>query len=64
MQIKIQGQLIDVYKLLRDLSWSYPGMTLAAFLRLQALMVKEQEQLAEIACEIKKGKGEENGKDL
>jgi hypothetical protein len=42
----------------------YPGMTLDAFLRLQALRVKEQEQLAEIASEIKKGKGEGNGKDL
>ena len=62
--IEIRGQMIDVYRKLRDIAWMYPGMTLFRFLQLKESEQIVWEQLVEIASEIKKGKGEGNGKDL
>ena len=33
-EMEVRGRMIDVYKLLRDLSWSYPNMTLYEFIQL------------------------------
>lgn len=56
--IKIQGKMIDVYRMLRDIAWMYPGLTLNQYLSIKPLAGKVWEQLAEIAREVEKRKGE------